>query len=84
MTFITNMWFIFITNVFKISIMTNDLSDLFRSIPSEISILSYCNVFISYTSIHLKKSVDNIYHFLQKHLMIVILRKFNCSFKGNL
>ena len=43
-----------------------NLSDLLRSIPSEISILSYCRIFIIHTNNHLRKFVDNIYHLLQK------------------
>ena len=44
-----------------------DLSDLSKSIPSEISILSYCNIFILHTNTPLRKLEDNIYHLLQKH-----------------
>ena len=70
MTPITNIWFIFITNVFKIRIMADltlyDLYDLLRSIPSETSILSYCNIFILHTNTHLRKVEDNINHLLQK------------------
>ena len=62
MTSITNIWFIFLTNVFKISIMANhtlffDLSDLLRSIPSEKPIPSYCSIF---TNTHLRKFEDSI------------------------
>ena len=44
-----------------------DLFDLSKSIPSEISILSYCNIFILHTNTYLGKFEDTIYHFLQKH-----------------
>ena len=59
MTFITNKWFKFISNIFKVPLV------LLVSIPSETSIFSYCNIgIVRYTRIHLKKFV-NIYHFFK-------------------
>ena len=71
MTYITNMWFKFITNIFKISIMINhtfDLFDLLMSIPSETSIFSYCSIFITHTNIHVNKLVDNTCCLLKKQI----------------
>ena len=68
MTSITNIWLIFIVNIFKIPIMADhtlfDLSNLLRSILS--SILSYCSTFRIHTNAHLRKFEDNIYHLPQK------------------
>ena len=36
-----------------------DLFDLLMSTPSETSILSYCSMFITHTSVRLKRLVDN-------------------------
>ena len=38
------------------------------SIPSETSIFPTATFFISHTRIHLKKIVDNIYHFFQEQM----------------
>ena len=56
------------------------------SIFSEISILSYCNNFLTHTNIHLKKLMDDIYHLLEKtnRNIIVILWSFSVSLKGKL
>ena len=43
-----------------------DLFDVLMSIPSETSILSYCNIFITHTNIHLKKIMDNTCCLLEK------------------
>ena len=84
MTFITDIWFKFITNIFKIPIMTQamhsfDALALLRLVPSETSIPSYCNIFIIHTNIHLKIFVDEILYgslifvvFLKTDLTIIV------------
>ena len=72
MTLITNMWFIFITNVFEIPIMTDHTLLWFISLIRDNS-LRDINSFILYhflihTKIGLRKFVDNIYHLLQTRL----------------
>ena len=72
MTSITNIWLMFKSNVFEIPIMTNhthstDSFDLLKSIPSLISILSYCSIFTLHTNVHLENIEDNIYHIFQKY-----------------
>ena len=42
------------------------------SIPSETSILSYFNIFITHTNIHLKKLLDHVYHLLQKQISLLL------------
>ena len=64
MTFITNMWFETITNVFITPIMTNYtlfqfFFNLLILIPSEMSTLSYCSILRTHINTHLKKIVDN-------------------------
>ena len=55
------------------------------SIPSEVSILSYCNIFITHRNIPLKKLADNIYHPWKTDLVIiVVLWIFSVLFKGKL
>ena len=65
MTFITNMHFKFVTNIFKIPIMTKHKLDfdalvLLMSIPSETSTFSCCTIFITHTNTHLNKFVDKL------------------------
>ena len=71
MAFITSRWFKFKANVFKVPIMAAYIFDalvLLVSIPSETSIFLYYNILITYTYIHVKKFVDNIYHFFQEQM----------------
>ena len=69
MTTIANIWFIFETNIFKIPIMTNItfflVFFLLISIPCEISIPPYSNIYNSYKHSS-KKIEDNTYHPLDK------------------
>ena len=53
-------------------------------IPSEILILSYCNVFITHANIHVNKLVDNIYYLFQiDAATFMVLEMFSVLPKGN-
>ena len=61
-----------------------DAPVLLMSIPSEILILSYCNIFIIRTDIRLKKFVDTIYHFYVNIFSFSVLFKDKWSSESNL
>ena len=56
---------------------------LFISVPSEIFIQSYSNIFVLDTNIHVRILADNICHLFVTPLMVtVIVRRYIILFRG--